>query len=135
MKLLEGTHFLRGLEQPSRDGPRSKERVDCMLCPSDDDDGDNVHKRARMGYRLDKLQKHYKAKHKDSFTNEGRTLLNMGFSLSGAGGVDQGAPEAQRATLSSGDHETVHGHEDHQDPHLPEPATPRPAAIAELHIE
>ncbi len=79
MKLLEGTHFLRRLEQPSRDGPRSKERVDCLLCPSDDDDGDNVSKRARMGYRLDKLQKHYKAKHKDSFPNEDRTLLDMGF--------------------------------------------------------
>ena len=67
MKLLEGTHFLRRLEQPSRDGPRSKERVDCLLCLSVDDDGDNVGKRARLGYRLDKLQKHYKGKHMDSF--------------------------------------------------------------------
>jgi hypothetical protein len=88
-----------------------------------------------MGYRLDKLQKHYKAKHKDSFPNEDRALLDMGFFLSGAGGADEGAPEARPATLSSGDHETVHGHEDHQDPHLPETAPPRPDAIAELHIE
>jgi hypothetical protein len=88
-----------------------------------------------LGYRLDKLQKHYNAKHKDSFPNEDRTLLDMGFSLSGASGADQGAPEAQPATLSSGDHETVHGHEDHQAAHLPEPAPPRPAAIAELHSE
>ncbi len=78
-----------------------------MLCPSDDDDGDNVNKRARIGYRLDKMHNHYKAKYKDSFPNEDRSLLDMGFSLSGAGGADQGAPEAEPATLSSGDHENV----------------------------
>ena len=88
-----------------------------------------------MGYRLDKLQKHYKAKHKDSFPNEDRTLFDMWVPLPGAGGADQGAPEAQPATLSSGDNETVHGQEHHQDPHLPEPATPIPAAIAEVHVE
>ncbi len=40
MKLIEGTHYLRRIDQPSPHLARSKEFVDCLICrlPSDSED-------------------------------------------------------------------------------------------------
>ena len=69
MNLLEGTHFRRMLDQPSRIA--SKELVYCLFCkvPSDSDDEPVAlatfkKMQAKHGIRLDKLKAHYKKKHK-----------------------------------------------------------------------
>jgi hypothetical protein len=60
--------------------------VDYMFCrlPSDfedDIDRGNVWRRKQVkdGIRLNKLMKHFKAKHKGEISSEGRSLLAMGF--------------------------------------------------------
>ena len=63
MNLLEGTHFRRRLDQPSRIA--SKEFVDCLFCrfPSDSDDEPTARAtftkiQAKHGIRMEKLKEH-----------------------------------------------------------------------------
>ena len=64
MNLLEGTHFMRRSDQPSRIA--SKEFGDCIFCrvPCDSDD-EHVARvtftkmQAKHGIRMDKLKAHY----------------------------------------------------------------------------
>ena len=85
MKLIEGTHYLRRLDQPSPHPIRAKELVDCLFCrlPSDsEDEGVRAkirRKQAKDGIRLDKLMQHFKVQHKGDIPSEGRSLLDMGF--------------------------------------------------------
>ena len=64
MNLLEGAHFKRRSDQPSRIA--SKEFVDCLFCrvPSDSDDepiarATFTKMQAKHNIRLDKLKAHY----------------------------------------------------------------------------
>jgi hypothetical protein len=82
MKLVEGTHYRRRLDQPSPHPHLSKEFVDCLLCaaPSDSED-DQVRRRmtrknTRKGIRLDRLTRHFNLQHRSETSNEGRTLLH-----------------------------------------------------------
>jgi len=107
MKLVEGTHYSRRLDQPSTVNFKTREYVDCLLCsaPSDSDDETVINngrsaKHARQGIRLDALMHHYKAKHKDVFPAAGRSLLDMGFTLTNAGEVAEAA-EATPTRLES----------------------------------
>ena len=90
MKFLEGTHLRRRLEQPSERNFGSKQFVDCLLCgvPSDSDDDIAMRKLTRkqrnQGIRLDKLMRHFKGKHRDAFPSSGRSLLDLGFTVSSA---------------------------------------------------
>ena len=85
MKLVEGTHYRRRLDQPSPHLARSKEVVDCMFCrlPSDsEDEGGRAkirRKQAKDDIRLDKLLQHFKKNHKGDMPSEGMSLLDMGF--------------------------------------------------------
>ncbi len=88
---MEGTHYLRREDQPSSVSFRTREYVDCLLCgaPSDSDDEPPTRNRsiriqAQKGIRLDTLMRHYKKKHKDVFHVEGRSLLDMGFTITRA---------------------------------------------------
>ncbi len=90
MKLVEGTHYKRRLDQPSSVPTRAKEKVDCLICgvPSDSED-ENVrsrltNKQVNQGIRLDKLLIHYKRKHREAFLVQARSLLDKGFSVAGA---------------------------------------------------
>lgn len=82
IKLKEGTHFIRRLDQPSPAPPKCKERVNCRFClapEESDDDNDGVRHRGRRGliregHRLDKLMKHYRYKHKELFPQATTTL-------------------------------------------------------------
>ncbi len=92
MKLVEGTHYSRRLDQPSSNNFKTREYVDCLLCraASDYDDEPVINNgrsanHARKGNRLDALTHHYKAKHKDEFPADGRNLLDMGFTITTAG--------------------------------------------------
>ncbi len=85
---------MRRLNQPSSYPIRAKEFVDCLLCelPSDSEDEERhatlTRRQARDGIRLDKLMSHFKAKHKAHRPTEGRSLLDMGFTVSVAREVD-----------------------------------------------
>ena len=90
MKLLEGTHYRRRLDEPSRSNFGSKEFVDCSMCGIPRDSNDDIARRthsgkqANQGIRLDKLLRHYKGKHRDAFPSMGRSLLDLGFTISSA---------------------------------------------------
>jgi hypothetical protein len=79
---------MRMLDQPSPHLIRAKEFVDCILCelPSDSEDKDRhatlTRRQAGDGIRLDKFMSHFKAKHKADIPTEGRSLLDMGFTIS-----------------------------------------------------
>ena len=84
MKPVEGTHYMRRMDQPSPHPIRAKEFVDCLFCelPSDSDDEERHATLTRDGIRLDKFMSHLKAKHKAHIPTEGRSLLEMGFTVS-----------------------------------------------------
>ena len=91
---------MRRLDQPSP--IPSKEFVDCLFCriPSDSNDepGPRVtftKSQAKQGIRRDKLQAHYKKKHKAEMPSEGMSLLHWGFT--------QGARRGDVAMLSDGE--------------------------------
>ena len=107
MKLVEGTHYSRRLDQPSSVNFKTREYVDCLLCraPRDYDDEPVINNgrsanHVGKGIRLDALMHHYKAKHKDAFPAAGRSLLDMGFTLTTAGEAAEAA-EATPARLES----------------------------------
>ena len=86
MKLLEGTHLRRRLDQPSP--IPSKLFVDCLFIkvPSDSDDehvlrATFTRMQAKHGIRMDKLKTQYKRKHKGEMPSEGMSLLDLGFTL------------------------------------------------------
>ncbi len=86
MKLLEGTHFMRRLDQPSP--IPSKEFVDSLFCkiPSDSDDEPEprstlTRMQAKNGIRMDKLKTRSYKKHKAIMTSEGMSLLDTDFTL------------------------------------------------------
>ena len=92
MKLIEGSHYMRRLDQYSPQPHPSKEFVDWLLrsAPSDSEDGEVrrriTRKNTRKGIRLDKFMKHFKVQHREEPHNEGRTLFYYpGFSRAGAG--------------------------------------------------
>ncbi len=66
MKLVERTHYIKRMDQPSTHPIRAKEFVECMFCrlPSDSEEEGGRAKRRRKqaqdGIRLDKLMQHYK---------------------------------------------------------------------------
>jgi hypothetical protein len=70
MKFIEGTHYLRRIDQPSPHLPKSKEFVDCLICrlPSDSENEEVRtalrRRHVKVGIRLDKFSQHFKAKHK-----------------------------------------------------------------------
>ena len=91
MKRLEGNHYRRRLDQPSRSNFGSKVFVDCLMCgvPSDSDDDiakrTKTRKQANQGICLKKLMRHhYKGTHRDAFPSVGRSLLDLGFTISSA---------------------------------------------------
>ncbi len=71
MKLVEGTHYLRRMDQPSPQPNPSKQFVDCLFCaaPSDSED-DQAHRRmtrknTRKGIiRLDMLTRDFNVQHR-----------------------------------------------------------------------
>jgi hypothetical protein len=86
MKLVEGTHYTRRLDQPSPHQASSKEMIDYLFCrlPSYSEDeverGQFWHrKQVKNGIRLDILMKRVKAKHKGEISSEGISLLYIGF--------------------------------------------------------
>jgi hypothetical protein len=87
MKLVEGTHYTRKLDRSSHNNYGSKEYVDCLLCGVPSDSDDDIVKRkltikqVNQGIRLDMLMIHYKGKHRDAFPSEGRSLLDLGFTV------------------------------------------------------
>jgi hypothetical protein len=92
MKLVEGTHYRRRLDQPSPHPHPSKEFVGCLLCatPSDSEDDQvrrrMIRKNTRKGIRLDRVMRHFNYKHRLEPSIEGRTLLHYpGFSRATAG--------------------------------------------------
>ena len=116
MKLVEGTHYLRRIEQPSPHPKPSKEIVDCLFCaaPSDSDDDDirrrMQRKNTRKGFRLDKLMRHFRCQHPSQPSTDVRTLLSYpGFSRStvGPGTVDAAHPRSP----DSDDHEPMESSE------------------------
>ena len=89
MKLVEGIHYTLRLDQPSGSRTKAKQFVNCSFCvvPSDTEDEDRPHasltlKQVRDGIRLDHLLAHIKKKHKGHMPSEGRSLLDLGFTLS-----------------------------------------------------
>jgi hypothetical protein len=92
MKLFEGTHYRRRLDQPSSYPHLSKEFVDCLLyaAPSDSED-DQVRrimtrKKTHKGIRLDRLMRYFNVQHRSVPSTEGRTLLHYpGFGRATAG--------------------------------------------------
>ena len=75
---------MRRLDQPSRSG--SKEFVDCLFCrvPSDSDDehvATLTRLQAKQGIRMDHIKAHYQKKHKVEMPSEGRSLLDLGFTV------------------------------------------------------
>jgi hypothetical protein len=87
MKLVEGTHYKRRLDQPSHINYRSKDYANCLLCSAPSDSDDDIVRRkltikqVNQGIRLHRLMIHYKGKHRDAFPSMGRSLLDLGFTV------------------------------------------------------
>ena len=98
---------MRRLEQPSHMNFGSKEFVDCLMCGVSSDSDDDIARRkltrnqVNQGIRLDKLMQHYKGKHRDAFPSAGRSLLDVGFTISSA--VDATSPVEDVAIPSEAD--------------------------------
>ncbi len=88
MKHVERTHYMRRLDQPSPQPIRAKEFVDCLFCelPIEFEDEERhatlPRRQARDDIRLDTFMSHFKAKHKAQIPTEGKSLLEMGFTIS-----------------------------------------------------
>ena len=84
MKLVEGTHYSRSLDQPSSVNFKTRKYVDCRLCRAasyyDDEpviNNGRLANHARKCIRLDALMHHYKAKHKDAFPAARKSLIHF----------------------------------------------------------
>ena len=103
MKLVEGTHYRRRYHQPIPTPPKSKELVSCLWCDTSSYPDDAEHsaetvgrnKRVKGVMRLDKLMKHISKDHPECIPAEGRSLLDMGFTMDTGGEVSaaQHTPE------------------------------------------
>jgi hypothetical protein len=94
MKFIEGTHYLRRIDQSSHHLAKYKEFVDYLICrPPTDSESEEVRTTLRRrhvkdGIRLDKLSQHFKAKHKGHLPSEGMSLLDMGFTRGNAASTE-----------------------------------------------
>ena len=85
MLVIEETHYMRRLEQPSPAPKPSKEFVVCLLGgdPSlDNEEGRDARKRARTkgrSIRLDMMMAHCKSEHPEATRDGNRSLLSFGF--------------------------------------------------------
>ena len=101
IKLVEGTHYRRRYNQPSPTPRKSRELVSCLLCDTSSypDDADHAvervgrNKRCKGVVRLDKLMKHITSAHPECIPAEGRSLLDMGFTMETGGDVALDSPE------------------------------------------
>ena len=103
MQIKEGIHYRRRPNQPSPAPIKAKELVDCLFCrvPSDSEDDEGrptvIRRQWRDGIRLDKFMLHFNAKHKGDLPSEGRSLLDMGFTVAGARGDASMPMEAEES--------------------------------------
>jgi hypothetical protein len=95
MKLVEVTHFRRRLQQPSPTPHKCKELVSCLFCdtstyPYDAKRGGvrvGTQKRCKGVICLDKLVTHTNKAHPECSPAEGRSLLDMDFTIGTSGDV------------------------------------------------
>jgi hypothetical protein len=89
IKLVDETHLRRRLHQPRPIPHKCKELVSCMFCDTSSylDDAKHVvvrigrHKRCKGVIHLDKLAKHINKTHPECIPAEGRSQLDMGFTM------------------------------------------------------
>ena len=101
IKLVEGTHYRRRYNQPSPTPAKSKELVSYLFCDTSRYPDDAAHAAERVGrnkrckgvVRLDKLMKHITTAHPDRIPAEGRSRLDMGFTMGNGGDVAPESPE------------------------------------------
>ncbi len=145
MKLVEGTHYRRRLDQPSHNNYGSKDYVDCLLCGAPSDSDDDIvrrkltRKQVNQDIRLDRLMIHYKGKHRDAFPSEGRSLLDLGFiDASAVGATSQVDDDAIPSEAKMGNDESVRletvASRIRQPPPRPATTPPNPTAIAEIDM-
>ena len=136
---MEGTHYTRKLDRSSHNNYGSKKYVDCLLCGVLSDSVDDIVKRkctrknVNQGIRLGMLMIHYKGKHQDAFPSEGRSLLDLGFTVASV--VDDAiTSEADMWTDESVRLETVASRIWQPPPRLAG-TSPIPIAIAEIDMQ
>jgi len=107
MKLVEGAHYKRRLDQPSSHTTRSKDVVDCLMCGvTSDVEDENVRRRltnnqVNQGIRLDRLLIHYKRKHPEALFSQGKSLFDMGFIAAGAAPISSKAIVENEETVET----------------------------------